>query len=72
MDHALDEDWQLLLELFALGWEQVAVFSGAVERLRGFAAAGDLLRVLLLHVWRGSTSQRPSSMGIQTSCRSET
>jgi hypothetical protein len=41
MDHALDADWQLLLELFPLGWEQVAVFSGALERLRGFSAAGD-------------------------------
>lgn len=50
---ALDEDWEVLLELFPPGWEQTAVLSGALERLRGFASAGDLLRVLLLHVGRG-------------------
>jgi hypothetical protein len=53
MEQALDEDWELLLELFPVGWEQTAVLSGALERLRGFASARDLLRVLLLHVGRG-------------------
>src|ERR1700723_2313356 len=36
-----------------MGWEETAVLSGALERLRGFASARDLLRVLLLHVGRG-------------------
>jgi hypothetical protein len=53
MEQVLDEDWQLLLELFPMGWEQTAVLSGALERLRGFDSAGNLLRVLLLHVGRG-------------------
>ena len=53
MEQLLDEDWELLLELFPLGWEQTAVLSGALERLRGFASASNLLRVLLLHVGRG-------------------
>jgi len=53
MDDALDESWDLLLSLFPLGWEQQAVLSGAVERLRGFTSVGELLRVLLLHVGKG-------------------
>jgi hypothetical protein len=53
MESAVDESWQLLLSLFPSGWEQQAVLSGAVERLRGFASVGELLRVLLLHVGKG-------------------
>jgi hypothetical protein len=51
--NAGDEDWELLLSLFPMGWQEQAVLSGAVERLRGFESAADLLRVLLLHVGRG-------------------
>jgi hypothetical protein len=51
--NASDEDWEVLLSLFPMGWQEQAVLSGAVERLRGFESAGDLLRVLLLHVGRG-------------------
>ena len=53
MANALDENWELLLTLFPLGWEQQAILSGALERLRGFDSAADLLRVLLLHVGKG-------------------
>lgn len=53
MDNACDESWELLLSLFPLGWQQSAVLSGALERLRGFASVEQLLRVLLLHVGKG-------------------
>jgi hypothetical protein len=36
-----------------MGWEQQAVLTGALERLRGFPSASHLLRVLLLHVGKG-------------------
>jgi hypothetical protein len=49
----LDESWELLLSLFPMGWEQQAVLTGALERLRGFPSASHLLRVLLLHVGKG-------------------
>lgn len=49
----LNEDWNLLLSLFPVGWEEQAILSGALERLRGFHSAADLLRVLLLHVGKG-------------------
>ncbi len=53
MDNAADESWALLLSLLPSDWEQQAVLCGAVERLRGFRSAGELLRVLLLHVGKG-------------------
>jgi hypothetical protein len=53
MENAADEDWSVLTGLFPDGWQQEAVRSGAVERLRGFASADTLLRTLLLHVGSG-------------------
>jgi hypothetical protein len=53
MDNAADESWALLLSLLPSDWEQQAVLCRAVERLRGFRSAGELLRVLLLHVGKG-------------------
>lgn len=53
MNNVCDESWELLLSLFPDGWEQRAVLSGALERLRGFASVQQLLRVLLLHVGKG-------------------
>lgn len=47
------EDWQVLVSLFPLEWQDEAVRSGAVERLRGFESAEALLRTILLHVARG-------------------
>jgi hypothetical protein len=49
----LNEDWELLLSLFPMGWQEQAILSGALERLRGFDSVGNLLRVLLLHVGKG-------------------
>jgi hypothetical protein len=50
---AAEESWNLLLSLFPVGWQEQAILTGAVERLRGFASTEDLLRVLLLHVGKG-------------------
>jgi DDE family transposase len=47
------EDWDLLLSLFPMGWQEQAILSGALERLRGFRSVENLLRVLLLHVGKG-------------------
>lgn len=49
----LAEDWELLVSLLPMGWEQQAIFSGASERLRGFPTTSNLLRTLLLHVGKG-------------------
>jgi len=62
----LNEDWSLLLSLFPAGWEERAVLSGAVERLRGFKSAGDLLRTLLLHVGRGYSLRETAVRARQT------
>lgn len=68
MEQPLDEDWKLLLELFPMGWEQTAVLSGALERLRGFSSPSHLLRVLLLHVGGGyslrETAVRAAQAGL--------
>jgi hypothetical protein len=50
---ALRENWQVLLELFPLHWEELGRRTGAVRRLRGFNSLNDLLRTLLLHVGCG-------------------
>ena len=68
MENAADESWALLLSLLPADWEQQAVLCGAVERLRGFRSAGDLLRVLLMHVGKGyslrETSVRARRLGL--------
>lgn len=43
----------MLTSLLPQDWEAEAVRSGAVQRLRGFPNASDLLRTLLLHVGKG-------------------
>ena len=53
MENAAEENWQVLLSLFPSGWQEQAVRTGAVERLRGFSSPEALLRVLLLHIARG-------------------
>jgi hypothetical protein len=47
------DDWKVLASLLPTGWQQAAVRSGAVERLRGFSSPEALLRTLLLHVGLG-------------------
>jgi hypothetical protein len=53
MDNAANEDWDVLAGLFPGGWQEEALRSGAVERLRGFSSVDALLRTLLLHVGSG-------------------
>src|SRR5271154_434181 len=50
---AIREDWQVLVDLFPAGWEELGRRSGAVIRLRGFKSLNDLFRTLLLHVGCG-------------------
>jgi len=47
------ENWKVLLSLLPAGWQQAALESGAVKRLRGFSSPEALLRTLLLHVCLG-------------------
>ncbi len=53
MKNAGDEDWSVLTSLFPSGWQAQARRTGAVARLRGFASAEELLRVVLLHIAQG-------------------
>jgi hypothetical protein len=47
------ENWKVLLSLLPAGWQQAALESGAIKRLRGFSSPEALLRTLLLHVGLG-------------------
>jgi hypothetical protein len=49
----VEENRKVLASLFHPDWRQMALRSGAVERLRGFRSPDALLRTLLLHVGRG-------------------
>jgi len=51
--NALDEDWKILVGMLPPRWQGTARWSGAVERLRGFASVDEVLRVLLMHVGCG-------------------
>jgi hypothetical protein len=53
MDSAQEENWPVLGTLLPPDWQEKAVSTGAVERLRGFRSLSDLLRTLLLHVGKG-------------------
>jgi len=53
INQGLDEGWKVILGLLPVGWEQQAILCGAMERQRDIKTAGDLLRILLLHVGRG-------------------
>ena len=48
-----EENWSVMASLFPEGWQEMALQSGAFERLREFPSPGALLRTLLLHVGRG-------------------
>jgi hypothetical protein len=48
-----EDNWKVLTSLFPIAWQQMAVQSGSVERLRGFPSTDVLLRMLLLHLARG-------------------
>jgi hypothetical protein len=65
---AADENWAVVLTLLPAQWEQQAILSRAVERLRGFDSVGAVLRTLLLHVGKGysllETAARAKTAGI--------
>jgi hypothetical protein len=48
-----DENWSVMVSLLPAEWQEMALQSGAFERLREFSSPGVLLRTLLLHVARG-------------------
>jgi Transposase DDE domain len=48
-----DKNWRFLLSQLPPDWEQQAFAQGAIQRRRGFADSGSLLRTLLLHVGLG-------------------
>lgn len=50
---AVDENWGVLLSVLPPRWQEHAVETGAVARLRGFPSSEALLRTLLLHIGRG-------------------
>src|ERR1700730_8827387 len=47
------EDWQIVLRVRPLGWQDKARELGALRRCRQFADAATLLRVLLIHLAEG-------------------
>ena len=66
--NACDENWAVLVSLLPTQWEQQAIRSQAVRRLRGFDSVGTLLRTLLLHVGKGyslaETAVRAKASGL--------
>jgi hypothetical protein len=48
---------EVLLSLLPAGWQQAALESGFVKRLRGFSSPKALSRTLLLHVGLGYSSR---------------
>lgn len=51
------DDWQVIRQFLPPGWERAARIHGALRRVRGFANADILLRVLLLHLVDGCSLQ---------------
>lgn len=49
----MDEDWDLLMQFFPAGWQEMAVHAGATKGLRQDKSAANLLRTLLIHVGCG-------------------
>ena len=47
------EDWQVVLRVLPLGWQDKARELGALRRFREFGDAATLLRVLLIHLAEG-------------------
>lgn len=45
-----DSNWEGFLRLLPVNWQQQALDTGAIQRLRGFRSPEALLRTLLLHV----------------------
>jgi hypothetical protein len=47
------DDWEVIERLLPAGWEAKAKETGTLRRCRGFADAGRLLRVLMIHLVDG-------------------
>jgi DDE family transposase len=62
MKHLADENWDVLVSLLPVGWEQQARALGSVKRWRGTGSPGDLLRTLLLHVGHGCSLRTTSAV----------
>ena len=73
MENAADEDWDVLTGLFPDGWQQEALRTGAIERMRGFSSADVLLRDAIaargqrLLVARDGAPRKVSGLGIAQS-----
>jgi hypothetical protein len=48
-----NNNWNVMTSFLPADWQEMALQSGALERLREFSSPGVLLRTLLLHVARG-------------------
>jgi hypothetical protein len=55
-----EENWSVMASLLPAGWQEMALKSGAFERVREFSSPGVLLRTLLLHVARGYSLRETS------------
>jgi Transposase DDE domain len=47
------DDWEVIERILPLSWESQARESGSLRRCRGFANAGQLLRVMMIHLVDG-------------------
>jgi hypothetical protein len=54
------EEWEVIERLLPSGWEAMAKESGTLRRCRGFANAGQLLRVMMIHLVDGCSLRETS------------
>lgn len=47
------DEWEVIERILPAGWEAQAKASGSLRRCRGFASAGQLLRVMMIHLVDG-------------------
>jgi len=59
------EDWDLLMQFFPEGWEEMAKNLGALKRQRKFKSAGNLLRLLLIHLADGCSMREAATRAKQ-------
>lgn len=59
------EDWEVLVQFFPDGWEDQAKQMGALRRQRKIKTAGDLLRLLLIHLADGCSMRETVVRGKQ-------
>lgn len=57
-----DENWNVLVSAFPVGWRDLAEESGAVKKpLKDFKSVDDLLRVMLIHIGKGLSLRETSA-----------